>query len=335
MDSLRAQRHVDAGTTLDQPGGAEVQDALPHMRTDPPVTDPIIEGELVEAIEPWLAHMTWRKDFAVWRERRVWQENYQQDNLRDVRAALGLKPAGKNILDLGAGMGGLSVALLREVVGPLGLRLQALDYNPDYCRIARLRARRYRLPLNIIVAAGEHLPYPDGAFDLVVCLDVLEHVADARAVLGEIWRVLTPGGIVLTTVPNRRAFRDPHYHLPLINWLPAPIAEAAINLAGRSKRGGPLQDRQQHSALNTYTWAGFSKLAGSTGFVARDRVRDRITRGEIRQLTGWRRVLLGSLKRMGLFGAIYSAYRYGWQGTYQIALLKSMEKRDQNHRHTR
>src|SRR5438552_1115453 len=141
----------------------------------PPDAD--LEERLAAAIDPWLAHMTWRKDFTAWRKRRIWQERYQDDNVRDVRRALGSNVGNKILLDLGAGMGGLSVALLLDL-SPEGLRLQALDYNPDYCQIARLRAERYGLDLNIVVAAGEQLPYPSGAFDCVVCMDVLEHVAD-------------------------------------------------------------------------------------------------------------------------------------------------------------
>jgi ubiquinone/menaquinone biosynthesis C-methylase UbiE len=279
------------------------------------------DAELIAAIEPWLSHMTWRKDFAAWRERRIWQERYQSASMHDVWQALGGTVRGKKLLDLGAGMGGLSVALLRDA-GLEGLQLQALDYNPDYCRISRLRAARYGLNLNIVVAAGERLPYPADSFDCVVCLDVLEHVGDARRVLREMWRVLRPGGVVLTTVPNRRAFRDPHYHLPLINWLPAVAAEAIIERAGRSKRGGPLLDRQEHSALNTYTWSGFKRLASGVGFRVRDQVKGRIEQGEVRQLEGWRRSVLHLLLKSGLFRPVYSLYRFGWQGTYQIMLVK-------------
>lgn len=265
--------------------------------------------------------MTWRKDFDSWRDRRIWQEKHQEANLKDVDQALNSHVEGRSALDLGAGMGGLSVALLLKY-GDRGLRLQAMDYNPDYCRIARLRAARYGLTLPIAVAAGERLPYPDAAFDLVTCLDVLEHVEDAQAVLREMRRVLKPAGVALTTVPNRRAFRDPHYHLPLINWLPRPLADAAIRRAGRSKGGGPLQDRQEHSDLNTYTWGEFTRLARSTGFNAHDQVLARISKGEIRRLKGIRRTLLSAARKLGIFTPLYKAYRYGWQGTYQIMLRK-------------
>jgi ubiquinone/menaquinone biosynthesis C-methylase UbiE len=265
--------------------------------------------------------MTWRKDFDEWRERRIWQELHQESNLKDVRAALGPHIAGKSVLDLGAGMGGLSVAMLLEF-GPMGLRLEALDYNPDYCNIARLRAERYDLELPIVMAAGEHLPYPDASFDLVVCMDVLEHVQDAEMVLMEIYRVLKPGGIALTTVPNRRAFRDPHYHLPLINWLPRPLAERIIERSGHSKEGGLLTDRQALAELNTYTWSAFKQMAADLGFGVRDQVYRRIRHGEVRQLTGLRRKLLNVALRAGLFRPLYRAYRYGWQGTFQIRLVK-------------
>ena len=287
----------------------------------PGPADPELEARLAAAIEPWLGHMTWRKDFEEWRERRIWQELRQDSNLKDVRAALGPRIAGKNVLDLGAGMGGLSVAMLLEL-GPQGLRLEALDYNPDYCNIARLRAERYHLELPIVVAAGEHLPYPDASFDLVVCMDVLEHVQDAEMVLMEIYRVLKPGGIALTTVPNRRAFRDPHYHLPLINWLPRPLAERIIERSGHSKEGGLLRDRQELSELNTYTWSAFKQMAADLGFGMRDQVYWRIWHGEVRQLTGVRRQLLDAALRAGLFKPLYRAYRYGWQGTFQIKLVK-------------
>lgn len=282
-----------------------------------------VEAEIVAAIEPWLGHMRWRKDFAAWRQRRIRQEDYQQEAVAAVHAAAGGRLVGARLFDLGSGMGGLAVALARA-----GAHVIGLDYNPAYCHIARLRARRYGLALPLIVGAGEHLPLPATQFDVVINLDVLEHVGDPDRVVGEIARVLKPGGACLTSAPNRFAFRDAHYHLPGINWLPRPWAEAIIRRAGHSKDAGSLlTDRQALSALNTYTWAGFRALARRHGLRAVDLVEERLRRGEIRQLTGIRRGLLTGVRRAGLLGPIYRVYRFGWQGTFQARLEKPRPRR--------
>jgi SAM-dependent methyltransferase len=83
---------------------------------------------------------------------------------------------------------------------------------------------------NLGVAAAEALPFPDGAFDVVLLHEVLEHVTDDCQAVREAWRVLTPGGRVVIFVPNRLYPFETHgfywrgeYHfgnIPLINYLP-------------------------------------------------------------------------------------------------------------------
>ena len=51
--------------------------------------------------------------------------------------------------------------------------------------------------------SGEALPYPDACFDVVVCVDVLEHVQDLARVLAEVSRCLRPGGLFLFDTINR------------------------------------------------------------------------------------------------------------------------------------
>src|SRR5512143_683286 len=129
-----------------------------------------IEKALEEKIDPWLAHMRWRADFDEWRRRRIWQEQFQKEFVEDVTRGAGTL-AEKRVLDLGAGMGGFAVALER-----CRARVTALDYNPAYCEITRLRGLRYGLDMQSLTGAGEALPFPDGAFDMVTCWDVVEHV---------------------------------------------------------------------------------------------------------------------------------------------------------------
>src|SRR5919202_382205 len=131
----------------------------------PPTLNPQREAELTGQIDRWLAHMTWRPDFAHWREGRIWQEYRQADRLRLIERYGGALK-GRRILDLGSGMGGMSVALGLAGAAPL-----AFEYNRAYCDIIRLRACRYDLALPIVNGAGEALPFADRSFDLAICWD--------------------------------------------------------------------------------------------------------------------------------------------------------------------
>ncbi|HEY3231003.1 MAG TPA: class I SAM-dependent methyltransferase, partial [Roseiflexaceae bacterium] len=193
-----------------------------------PAIDPQREAELTNRIDRWLVHMTWRPDFARWREGRIWQERQQGERLRLIER-YGGPLANRRILDLGSGMGGTSVALALAGAAPL-----AFEYNRAYCDIIKLRAGRYDLHLPVVNGAGERLPFANASFDLAIAWDVVEHVHNPAMLLAELARVLRPGGRVLLTVINRFAYRDPHYHLPLLNWLPRPVAEAIIERRGRS-----------------------------------------------------------------------------------------------------
>jgi SAM-dependent methyltransferase len=59
-------------------------------------------------------------------------------------------------------------------------------------------------------ASATRLPFGDGAFDVVVALDVLEHIPDHEAAAREIARVLAPGGFVIVTVPAYRSLWSRH-----------------------------------------------------------------------------------------------------------------------------
>lgn len=65
-----------------------------------------------------------------------------------------------------------------------------------------------------IVADAHHLPFKDAEFDMVLCTEVLEHVHEPQTVIGEIRRVLKPGGkVVLTT-----RFMYPLHEVPHDHW---------------------------------------------------------------------------------------------------------------------
>lgn len=273
-------------------------------------------SELEDAIDPWLQHMTWRRDYDTWRERRINQERYQEERLAQLERVCG-PLAGKRVLDLGAGMGGFAVAAALR-----GAKVTASEYNRAYCTIIRLRAARHGLRIPIANAAGEGLPLPDSSFDAVVCWDVIEHVRDPQLVLREIARVLRPGGAALVTVINRRAWVDPHYHIRGINYLPRPLAERIIARRGRSKAGAAFRDMQRLSEMHYYHYRDFAALAQRCGFSIRDLREEQLRSGRLASPRPARRLMRGLLRAAGLELAAYRAERRWLVGMFELALIR-------------
>jgi SAM-dependent methyltransferase len=72
--------------------------------------------------------------------------------------------------------------------------------------LANVRTAREVLKNNLVALAGTALPFRDGAFDLVVGLDYLEHIDDDNRVLEEISRVLKTGGEIILVTPQTGPF---------------------------------------------------------------------------------------------------------------------------------
>lgn len=63
------------------------------------------------------------------------------------------------------------------------------------------------------------LPFPDATFATVVSNQVFEHVGDLDSVLGEIVRVLKPGGVLLTLFPSKEVWFEGHCRIFFAHWL--------------------------------------------------------------------------------------------------------------------
>ncbi len=105
---------------------------------------------------------------------------------------------GKTVLDIGCGGGIFSETLARA-----GARVSGIDQSTRSIEQARRHALDEDLRVDYHVADAAGLPFTDHSFDLVVASEVLEHVEDLQAVLGEIARVLRPGGLFVFDTPNR------------------------------------------------------------------------------------------------------------------------------------
>jgi ubiquinone/menaquinone biosynthesis C-methylase UbiE len=80
---------------------------------------------------------------------------------------------------------------------PAGVRLTAVDLSPQMLAQARSRAAEVGLDARLLEGNAHALPFPDESFDSVVCTLSLCAIPDDRAAIGEMWRVLRPGGDLL------------------------------------------------------------------------------------------------------------------------------------------
>jgi cyclopropane fatty-acyl-phospholipid synthase-like methyltransferase len=110
---------------------------------------------------------------------------------------------GKRLLEAGCGGSGW----LPYFAQRWGFRVSGIDYSSAGCASAESLARRAGVEAEIVCA--DFFAPPEqfvGAFDAVVSMGVVEHFADTAAALNALARLLRPGGVLVTEVPNMAGF---------------------------------------------------------------------------------------------------------------------------------
>jgi ubiquinone/menaquinone biosynthesis C-methylase UbiE len=115
----------------------------------------------------------------------------ERGELGDRRRALAGR-AGGLVLELGAGTG----EGFKHYDAPV-TSVVAVEPDPAMARRARRRVREARMPLRLVHARGEELPFGDGMFDTAVVTLVLCSVDEPARALAELRRVVRPGGRLL------------------------------------------------------------------------------------------------------------------------------------------
>jgi SAM-dependent methyltransferase len=120
---------------------------------------------------------------------------------RIIRSELDRLPLPRDacVLDAGCGSG-----RTLEELGRYG-EVSGIELDPGAAAMARERGCG-----EVVIGRLEELPWEDGWFDLITCLDVIEHTPDDRATLRELRRVCKPGGFLLVTVPAYQALWSTH-----------------------------------------------------------------------------------------------------------------------------
>lgn len=138
----------------------------------------------------------------------------------------GASPADPRVaLEVGAGSGALGSAL----AGTLSWVVVS-DVSIAWLVLARRRLRDAGIAnVSLVAAAADQLPFAARTFDLVVAADVIEHVPDQRAMVEDCVRVLSSGGRLWLSTPNRLSLTpEPHVRVWGVGWLPRSAGIALV-----------------------------------------------------------------------------------------------------------
>jgi SAM-dependent methyltransferase len=154
-------------------------------------------------------------------------------------------------LDEGCGTGDLAAAVgsAATVVG--------LDVALRWLVVARHRLDGAGVPAHLVCANAERLPFPDGSFDRIVSLGMLEHCADRQAAFREARRVLREPGMLRFRTANRfTVLPEPHVGVRGVGFLPRGCADPYVRwrTGRRYLHHNPAGSRQLHREMRA---AGF------------------------------------------------------------------------------
>jgi ubiquinone/menaquinone biosynthesis C-methylase UbiE len=155
----------------------------------------------------------------------------------------------KAILDVGCGVGGYGT--IAEKCG--AKMVVAIDVNREYIRKTSSD--------NKLLADAHALPFRDSCFDIILMIEVLEHLSCEVKALGEVYRLLTDGGLLLLSVPNKFYPFETHglkagsieipnvlsVGIPFLSWMPNFV-------------------RRRIERAKIYTVKQMNKLLHKTGF---------------------------------------------------------------------
>lgn len=163
--------------------------------------------------------------------------------------------AGERILDVAAGTGTSSAALLRN-----GARVVAVDFSPGMVAEGRIRHKK----IEFIEADAEQLPFGDNEFDAVAISFGLRNVNDPKAALSELYRVLAPGGRVVVCEFSRPpvAIVRAGYWAYLNHVMPLVVRATSSHPAAYTYLGESIRQWPDQGELSQWMrGAGFTRVA--------------------------------------------------------------------------
>lgn len=215
------------------------------------------------------------------------------------------------VLDVGSGRGRFLIDMAFR-----GGHATGLEVNPEYITLSRKNANDRGFSVDVIQGVAEKMSFPDDSFDFLNVSEVFEHVDNPNLLLSEMKRVLVAGGQAYLSVPNRFGWKDPHFHLYVVNWLPRFLANPFISFLGKHKNYTEHNTGIQNITLMHYATFGLVRsMLSCAGFFVED-IRERKLRKKFKHTFFLPIIIL-----------TYRALRFAYFDTFHLLLTKRNKMR--------
>jgi 2-polyprenyl-6-hydroxyphenyl methylase/3-demethylubiquinone-9 3-methyltransferase len=183
-----------------------------------------------------------------------------------MRAArhFGLPAGAQKVADIGCGAATQCAMWARD-----GHQVHGVDINESLIQIGRERAAAQQLSISLQSGSATSLPWADGAFDIVLCPELLEHVADWESVLKEAVRVTRPGGVLYVSTTNRLCPVQAEFTLPAYSWYPGPLKRYYERLSVTTRP--ELVNHAKYPAVHWFTYFQLKRFLAARGMQCMDR----------------------------------------------------------------
>lgn len=192
----------------------------------------------------------------------VWKYMYGDQKVATLSNYIDVK--GLKVLDIGAGIGGLSAAFAKK-----GAIVTAIDVDNVYENLSRIGYEECGVTVDSQIFDGGLLPFESESYDIVCCFNIFEHVPDLNRLFREMERVLKAGGIVIGRADYKYNWSnikaDPHYGLPLNILMPKWFRRwIVVNVTKRNyelddivwaKNFNDISNRFNKVKMSSYRWS--------------------------------------------------------------------------------
>jgi len=156
------------------------------------------------------------------------------------------------LLDIGCGNGAQTIEFLRYVDYCV-----AIDVEEERLNVFRQKLKELKLSnCEVKRMDATNLEFQGETFDIITCIEVLEHIPDQEKALKEMYRVLKKGGLLILSVPNKWWIFETHgAALPLLPWNRVPFFSWL-----------PKRIHDKYAFARNYTKKEVTTLVKKTGF---------------------------------------------------------------------